>query len=248
MFRVELLKLKRSNIWVVTVILPIVVILTGGINFWMNQGVLDSGWSSLFGQVLLFYSMIFFAMGVAILTAAAWRMEHQGTNWNLLRTHSPSVLLLMLAKTAAILLPVFVMQLVVVLGTIIFGTVVVGDLGPVPIIYLWSMLLTVVVAVPLIAMQSLLSALLKSFAAPVGICFAGCVIGFLATVAPEPLGYLMHVVPQSLVTRALSMESAAITTSESLTWGSVTPLLAAAVIISVVIFALSTKLVKLTDN
>lgn len=54
MFNVELLKLKRSSVWVIAIILPMLTVVTGGINYWLNQDMLDSGWASLFGQVLMF--------------------------------------------------------------------------------------------------------------------------------------------------------------------------------------------------
>lgn len=248
MFRVELLKLKRSSVWVIAIILPILTVITGGINYWMNQDMLDSGWASLFGQVLLFYSLIFFAMGISILTAAAWRMEHQGTNWNLLRTHCSSSVKLMLAKTGAILVVVLVMQLVLFTGAVIFGIVVGVDASTLSLSYLWTMLIAVVVAIPLVALQSLLSALMKSFAAPVALCFVGCIVGFLAGGAPGFLGYLRHVIPQSLIFKALSLGSAAVGDAGSLTWEAVLPLLASAVVTSIVIFVLSTKLVPMTPR
>ena len=246
MFNVELLKLKRSSVWVIAIILPMLTVVTGGINYWLNQDMLDSGWASLFGQVLMFYSLIFFAMGISILTAAAWRMEHQGTNWNLLRTHCSSSLKLMLAKTGAILVVVLAMQLMLFTGAVIFGFAVGAGGSTFPLNYLGTMLIAVVVAIPLVALQSLLSALMKSFAAPVALCFVGCIVGFLASGAPGFLGYLGYVIPQSMIFKVLSLGSAAVSGAGSLSWGTVLPLLASTVATSIVIFVLSTKLVPMT--
>ena len=55
MLRAELIKLKRSSLWVIAVILPLLAVTTGSLNYWGNREVLDQAWASLFGQVFLFY-------------------------------------------------------------------------------------------------------------------------------------------------------------------------------------------------
>ena len=51
MLRAELIKLKRSSLWVIAVILPLLAVTTGSLNYWGNREVLDQAWASLFGQV-----------------------------------------------------------------------------------------------------------------------------------------------------------------------------------------------------
>ncbi len=57
---VELMKLRRSRIWLILMILPIISVLIGSVNFYLNQGVLKYEWYSLWSQVSLFYGEFFY--------------------------------------------------------------------------------------------------------------------------------------------------------------------------------------------
>ena len=85
-----------------------------------------------------------------------------------------------------------------------------------------SNLLAVVSIIPLIALQSLLSMLMRSFAAPVALGFVGCVIGFGLLGAQSSLAYAT---PQGLVSMTLSLGSTAMTTAGELDAASMLPLL-----------------------
>lgn len=50
----EWLKLRHTRIGLVLAVLPILSLLTGGANYYFNQGVLQNGWYSLWTQVSLF--------------------------------------------------------------------------------------------------------------------------------------------------------------------------------------------------
>lgn len=216
MFRAELTKLRRSSTWIVALILPILAVVTGTVNLATNVEVLDSGWGSFTSQVVLFYGMIFYSMGISLLTATVWRVEHRGTNWNLVLTSTVGASRLSLAKIAVVLLPTAVMQGVLVAGTAVSGTFVLHLPGPFPWEFAVVGLVAVVAALPLIAVQSLLSMLLRSFAVPVALCLVGCVVGVaaLTSTALHPLGYVL---PQAITTRALNLGSTAIVDSGSLT-------------------------------
>lgn len=51
----EILKLKNSFIWYVLLALPLISVLIGSGNFYLNQGILKKEWYSLWTQVSLFY-------------------------------------------------------------------------------------------------------------------------------------------------------------------------------------------------
>lgn len=74
MLRAELIKLKRSSLWVIAVILPLLAVTTGSLNYWGNREVLDQAWASLFGQVFLFYGMFLFIHGGGV--ACGSRLEN----------------------------------------------------------------------------------------------------------------------------------------------------------------------------
>ena len=58
--RAELIKLKRSFIWIVFLILPILSTLMGCFNYLQNIDILTDGWYALWTQATLFYSNFFF--------------------------------------------------------------------------------------------------------------------------------------------------------------------------------------------
>ena len=100
----EALKLRRSAVWVVAVVLPVLTVVSGTVNLLMND--LPRQWEGLVSQVLVFYSLFFFSLGVALLGSAAWRPEHRGSSWNAMRTTTHSPQALAAAKTLVITAPV----------------------------------------------------------------------------------------------------------------------------------------------
>lgn len=243
MLRAELIKLKRSTIWLIALALPLLAVATGTINLANNPDALDAGWASFTSQVTLFYGLLFFSIGIGLLAATVWRMEHRGTNWNLLLTSTRSPVKLVLAKIAVITIPVAFMQLVLVVGAFISGVFVLRLEGAVPWQFAVVGALSVVAALPLIAIQSLLSMLLKSFAVPVAICLLGCVIG-VATVTSDALRPLSYVLPQAINTRALNLGSTALAGSGGLTGTDVLPLLGTALILTTAAVALTLGAVR----
>jgi hypothetical protein len=233
-FRAELVKLKRSTTWLIALILPLLAVTTGTVNFANNTDLLDAGWASFTSQVVLFYGLLFFSMGIGLLAATAWRMEHRGTNWNLLLTTTRQPIRLVLAKIAAIAVPVFFMQAVLVVATLISGVFVLHLDGAFPWQFALVGALAVIAALPLVAIQSLLSMLLRSFAAPVAICLVGCVIG-VATVTSIALRPLSYVVPQAINTRTLNLGSTAIAKSGGLTAPDALPILLTAVALAAIV-------------
>ena len=185
----EAIKLKRSSVWAVTILLPLLAVITGSLNFKMNREAFLQGWVSLTSQMTLFYAMMFCSLGVALLASTVWRVEHRGTSWNAMRTtpHTPAAVAL--AKTLVLFAPLLVMQVILVVLAWISGTFFMG-LGPaMPMSFTVSALLGVLAAAPLVAVQSLLSMLMRSFAAPVAVAFIGCAVGFGLAAAQSPLAY-----------------------------------------------------------
>lgn len=248
MIRAELIKLMRSATWVVAAVLPVVAVVTGTLNLANNRETLDAGWASFTSQVVLFYGLLFYSLGVGILAATVWRVEHRGgANWNLLASTTPRLLNLITAKIVAIALPVLIMQVVLVVGTYISGIIVLRLPGQPPWELAVAGALATVAALPLISVQSLLSMLLRSFAAPIALCLAGCVAG-IAAVTSTDLRPLSYVIPQALNTRALNLGSTALAGSDGLNLVDATQILGIAAVLTtlaVLATALAIKSVKL---
>ena len=231
----EAIKLKRSSVWAVTVLLPLLAVVSGSVNFRMNREAFLQGWVSLTSQMTLFYAMMFCSLGVALLASTVWRVEHRGTSWNAMRTTPHTATAVALAKTLVLFAPLLVMQVILVVLAWISGTFIMG-LGPaMPVSFTVSALLGVLAAAPLIAAQSLLSMLMRSFAAPVAVAFLGCVAGFGLAAAQSPLAY---VIPQGILNMTLVLGSSASSVAGSFDAASMLPLLAATVGVGAVLWGL----------
>ena len=241
----EAIKLKRSSAWVVTVLLPLLAVITGTFNFYGNRETFPQTWVSLTSQMTFFYSMMFCPLGVALLASTVWRVEHRGTSWNAMRTtpHSPTAVAL--AKTLILFTPVLAMQVILVVLAWISGTLVMG-LGPaMPAAFIVSGLLAVVAAAPLVAVQSLLSMLMRSFAAPVAVAFLGCVVSFGLMASQSPLTYA---VPQGILSKTLTLGSSAMSTAGKLDAASMLPLLVAIVGLGAVLWGLLALVARRTGG
>ena len=240
----EAIKLRRSSAWVVAVLLPLLAVITGTVNFIMNRESFE-GWISLSSQITLFYSMMFCSLGIALLASTVWRVEHRGTSWNAMRTtpHSPAAVAL--AKTLVILVPVLAMQGVLLALAWLAGITVAG-LGPaIPTAFVASGLLAALGALPLVAVQSLLSMLMRSFAAPVAVAFLGCVVSFGLLASQNPLIYL---VPQGILSKTLTLGSSAVSTAGKLDAASMLPLVFAIVCIGAVMWGLLALVARRTGG
>lgn len=241
---VELLKLRRSSVWVVAVLLPVLAVVSGTVNYLMNLEALTSGWQSYSSQVLIFYGLLFCSLGTALLVAASWRPEHRGTSWNAMRTTTHSPVAVALAKTLVVSVPLVAMQVVLLFASWVAGTSL--GLGPVaPTSFVVGCLLTVLAAQPLVAVQSLLSMRMRSFAAPVAVCFVAVVVGVALVVQASPLAYVW---PPSLVTRCLAVGSTAFKGSGGLDAATLVPLLAGALPCGVVCWGLLALVARRTGE
>ena len=240
----EAIKLRRSSAWVVAVLLPLLAVITGTVNFIMNRESFE-GWISLSSQITLFYSMMFCSLGIALLASTVWRVEHRGTSWNAMRTTSHSPAAVALAKTLVILVPVLAMQGVLLTLAWLAGITVAG-LGPaIPTAFVASGLLAILGALPLVAMQSLLSMLMRSFAAPVAVAFLGCVVSFGLLASQNPLIYL---VPQGILSKTLTLGSSAVSTAGKLDAASMLPLVFAIVCVGAVMWGLLALVARRTGG
>ncbi len=239
----EAIKLRRSLVWLFALLLPLLAVITGSVNYHGNIDVLREGWASYTSQVTVFYALFFFSVGVALVCAAAWRPEHRGTSWNAMATTSAPVHRIIWAKTLVMAGPVAAMQALLVVFAWASGSLVLGLDGPIPAGFAAASAVAVVAAMPLIALQSLLAMIFKSFGAPVALGLAGTIIGIgISAKAAELAPYWPH----ALVTRALSLGSTALAGSGGLDWAGIGPVLGAAAVSFVLWSALLTAAARAT--
>jgi hypothetical protein len=176
MYFVEWMKLRNSKIWIILVVLPVISVLIGSANFYLNQGVLKKEWYSLWSQVGLLYGELFLPILVAICCAYMWRLEHQNNNWNMIMTAPISATSIFLSKLIVMgALMVFTQVLFFVLYFI--GGKVAGIISNVPgeltgwLFRGWLATLTIS------TLQLALSMRIRSFAVPIGIGLCAVFIG-----------------------------------------------------------------------
>ncbi|MGJ0184974.1 ABC transporter permease [Corynebacterium glyciniphilum] len=115
-----------------------------------------------------FYGMAILSVGIGVLASLVWRVEHRNGNWNTLMASPVPTSQILLGKTTAIVLLATAMQVVFVIAVVISGKLHGLD-GMLPGQYMVTSVLVVVACIPVAALQSALSAFLRSFAVPVAI-------------------------------------------------------------------------------
>ena len=176
--RAELMKLKRSFIWVVFLLLPIISTVMGCANYLQNVEILDSLWYSLWTQTTLFYSNFFYGPLIAVYCAYLWRVENFNHNRNALMTAPIPVPVLYLSQFLAIGCVTLLTQLWVGALYFISGRAV-GMTGfPPPETFIW-LLRGGVGGLAIAALQLLLSSVIRSFALPIAIALLGSIGGLL---------------------------------------------------------------------
>lgn len=172
------LKLRHSCIWMACAAIPIIPAIMGTFNYLNNLGLLQSEWYSLWTQITLFYSSLFYAPLIGLYCSYLWRLEHLNNNWNVLMTTPVPVRNVFLSKLAVVFKVTLLTQLWV--GVLYF---VCGKLchlpGFIPLQILIWLIRGILAAAAVGTCQLLLSMVIRSFAVPIGIALAGNIIGFI---------------------------------------------------------------------
>lgn len=178
--RCELMKLKRSFVWLACLALPIVPAVMGTGNYVMNLEILTGGWYALWSQHTLFYSGFFFAPLIAVCCAYLWRVENFGHNRNVLMTAPVPLSCIFFGKLCVAAIVTFLMQLwVFVLFTVCGAYIGLPGLPPLEI-FIWCLRGTLG-GISCASGILLLSMCIQSFALPVGLSLVLSVAGILFT-------------------------------------------------------------------
>lgn len=168
----EWLKLRHSRIWIILMTLPIISVLIGSANFYMNQGVLAKEWYSLWSQVGLFYGEFFFPVLISISCAYMWRLEHLNKNWNMIMTAPVSAASIFLSKMLVVGVQLIFIQGLFFLLYLIGGKLL-GLTSALPSELFEWFTQGLIASLTISVLQLFLSMRFRSFAVPIGIglCF-----------------------------------------------------------------------------
>ena len=176
---VELIKIKRTPIWLAFLILPLISALIGTGNYLNNLDILTSTWHSLWTQHALFFCYFFMPPLVGVYASYLWRLEHSGSNWNMILVNT-SAWRLVLSKIAVCAVITFLTLGWLCLLYIVCGLYA-GFADPVPAELAEWLACGVLGGIAICAIQCFLSLVIRSFAIPIGMALLGGFAGLAAT-------------------------------------------------------------------
>lgn len=230
-------KLHASPIWILFFLLPVISAGYGTFNYLQNVDLLTESWYSLWTQHTLFYALFFFPAMVAIYAAYLWRLEHLGHNWNLIMSAPVRPFALYFSKFVVVLKLVVLTQLFIFLLYCLCGKVFAHFSGWPPAITLLFLLRGALGGMAVVALQLILSMVIRSFAVPVFIALFGGIVGMLAASRGNSLVW-----PYALMQTGMNSNR-----SEDLLAGNYLPFVAASLAWLVVLFAVAQLLLTHRD-
>lgn len=230
--RAEFGKLKRSLSWVVVALLPVLAVFSGVANTVFSDDALGNGWHTLWLRTTVFYGLFPLATGIAVLAALAWRPEHRDGNWNALMSGPVSSGHIVIGKVTVVATLAAAMQAVLVATLVVIGKVVFHLPGMLPARYFVISVVIVLACLPVAALQSGLSMLMRSFAIPLAVALPAAAGSILLLMA-HLTGVLL--VPYALLTRATQLGTGTFADSGSMTIGSVATIVVSALLVTVVL-------------
>lgn len=241
----ETVKLKRSLSWAVVVLLPVVMVISGSVMTLIDGRGLEDGWHTLWMRSIVFYGLFPLAVGIALLASLVWRSEHRGSNWNALMAGPTSSLQIVLAKATVIAILAGIMQVIAVATVVVLGKLAFGLPDFLPAEYLAVSAIVVVACVPVAVLQSWLSRLMRSFAAPVAVAFLGA--GFSTFLLVIELDAAIFVSPYAAVSRATQLGTATFADTGEVTVPMIAMIAAASLALSAVLATANTFVLERSD-
>lgn len=242
----EALKLKRSMSWAVVLLLPVILAVTGSVTTLADGNPLEDGWHTLWLRSVVFYGLFPLAIGIGILASLVWRGEHRGSNWNALMSGPTRSSSIVIGKTAAVALLAIAMQVVMIVAVIVMGKAVFGLPGMLPAEYFSISALIALASVPLAGLQSGLSMLMRSFAAPIAVAFVGA--GVSAVLLTADVEGVIFVSPYGLISRTTQLGTSAFADSGTIGVPLVISILVATVALTAVFVAVATRVLERSDT
>ena len=184
----EWIKLKKSPLWLVFLLLPILPAFLGTFNYLQNIEILESEWYSLWTQHTLFMCYFFLPAMIAVYASYLFHLEHQQHNWNALLSSPMPRVNFYLAKLLVCMVLVVITQIWIAILFVISGLLI-GLPFPLPFEFVWWILFGIIGGFVIAAIQLCISMVIRSFAVPVGIGFIGGILGIMVISAGYELIY-----------------------------------------------------------
>lgn len=189
---VERLKLKRSKLWLLYLIGPLLGVFLAYINFFKNYELFmqpgDNAWIEAWTQVALFMGPFVLPILVGIYTALVCRSEHVGGGWKQLLALPIKHSEIFLGKFLTVVKMVVITMIILLIFFIGFGYVK-GVEGSLPIFTIFGFMIRGILAcLPLILLQLIISIKAKTFGIPLAVSIVFTLPAII--VASTPLGQI----------------------------------------------------------
>lgn len=171
----EFMKLKGSPAWYAFFIVPVIAAIIGTLNYTANIAILTEGWYSLWTQHTLFICYFFMPVIIGIFAGCIWRVEHSGTNMNILLTHEKPVKIV-LGKFAATCF-VTALSIVWIVALYLLAGKLVHVEGSLPVGLPGWLIMGIIAAFAICAFQIFVSLVIRNFVIPIAIAFIGGMAG-----------------------------------------------------------------------
>jgi hypothetical protein len=163
-FRSEWLKLRKSSIWLLILVSPVLAALIT-----MVSGDDAHPWHHALAALALVHGLLLLPLLTGVFAAFVCRFEHAGGGWKQLMSLPISRSSVYLSKFALVMGLLLVMQMLIAVGIVLAGQMK-GSPGPIP----WetiakSLIGSWIACLPLAALQMGVSAAWQSFAAPLAV-------------------------------------------------------------------------------
>lgn len=188
----ELIKLRRSPVWLAAIALPTLSAVIGTFNYSMNIGILQDEWYSLWSQHTLFLCYFFMPPLIGVYCSWLLKLEHNGTNWNQLMTNTSAFKIIKDKMLVACGLTLITIVWVGVLYAVCGNYAQLASPLPTKLIEWLGM--GFIGGMAICSAQIFLSTVIRNFALPIAAALAGGIIGLLLSAKG-----LWYIIPYSLL-------------------------------------------------
>lgn len=169
LFRSEFLKLRKSSIWLLIFVSPILSVLLGLSELGEIEEFKQHQWTATLGIMTISHAILFLPLLTGIFSSFICRYEHAGGGWK-------QLLSLPVSRRNVYIVKILIVSLLIALTQLLFtiGLFLIGWMKGYPTAIPWDIIFSSVfggwlACLPLIALQMFVSVAWSSFAAPLAI-------------------------------------------------------------------------------
>lgn len=169
LFRSEFLKLRKSSIWLLIFVSPILSVLLGLSELGEIEEFKQDQWTATLGIMTISHAILFLPLLTGIFSSFICRYEHAGGGWK-------QLLSLPVSRRNVYIMKILIVSLLIALTQLLFviGLFLIGWMKGYPTAIPWGIIFSSVfggwlACMPLIALQMFVSVVWSSFAAPLAV-------------------------------------------------------------------------------